>query len=238
MTPPPLRSGLALACAILGLGLAPAGLSYGQPAGPPRNRPAVPAVVPLRLPSETSIPAGPVGEAIRRGQQILTHTAVAAKPYVGAALSCTSCHLDRGRQAHAAPWVGLWGVFPEYSARSARLELLEDRINDCFERSMNGTPLPRDSDEMRAILAYIRWLSTGVPTGASVQGRGFLRLAPARAPDRARGKDVYAARCAACHGAEGQGIVNTGGEPVFPPLWGARSFNMRGWRAWTRRRRS
>src|SRR5881409_3251809 len=39
---------------------------------------------------------------------------------------------------------------------------LEDRINDCFERSMNGKPVPRESEEMRAMLAYIWWLSSGV----------------------------------------------------------------------------
>ena len=78
---------------------------------------------------------------------------------------------------------------------------------------------------MVGFLAYIAWLSQGVPTGASVVGRGFRELAAPAAPDPARGKTLYAARCAACHGADGQGTPGANGALVFPPLWGARSFN-------------
>lgn len=189
-------------------------------------RPAAGQQPRLHPPDESSIPAGPLGDAIRRGERLARQTPTYAAPYVGARLNCTSCHLDRGRQAWAAPWAGLWGLFPEYSTRSGRLEDLADRINDCFERSMNGKPLPRDGDDMLAMLAYIAWLSRGVPTGVAVTGRGFLRLAPVRDPDPVNGKAVYAAKCAACHGADGQGVAGAGGEPVFPPLWGARSFNV------------
>jgi thiosulfate dehydrogenase len=35
---------------------------------------------------------------------------------------------------------------------------------------MNGRPLPLGSTEMKAFLAYIRWLSTGVPDGARLIG--------------------------------------------------------------------
>jgi thiosulfate dehydrogenase len=180
----------------------------------------------LSPPSSESIPDGPLGAAIRHGEQILTRTPMYARAYVGARLNCTSCHLDRGRQAGAAPWVGLWGLFPAYSERSATVETLEDRINHCFERSMNGKPLPRDGDEMRAILAYMSWLSRGVPTGVAVAGRGFLRVRPSREPDRVNGKEIYLAKCVACHRADGQGVAGPDGEPVFPPLWGEHSFNI------------
>jgi len=210
-------------CAVVGILAGGAHPVDGQTAKTPR--PSTPGA-PLRPPGEQSIPEGPVGEAIRHGERILTQTVLYAKPYVGAGLNCTSCHLDKGRQAYAAPWVGLWGVFPEYSSRSAKMEFLEDRINDCFERSMNGKPVPRESEEMRAMLAYIRWLSSGVPTSVGVTGRGFLRIATRPAPDPVRGKAIYATRCAACHGAEGQGVSGANGEPVFPPLWGPRAFNI------------
>src|SRR3954470_13718592 len=59
-------------------------------------------------------PAGPLGKAVARGRLILTHTAQNAAAYSGNALNCTSCHLDAGRTPWAAPWVGIWGVFPEY----------------------------------------------------------------------------------------------------------------------------
>jgi thiosulfate dehydrogenase len=185
------------------------------------------SAVPLRVPSPQSIPSGPLGDDVRFGRSLVNATQTTAKAYVGNGLNCASCHLAGGTVAYAAPLVGLWGVFPEYVARSGRVETLADRINDCFLRSMNGRPLPIDGAEMRALLAYTAWLSTGVPTGASVEGRGFAELAvPPRAPDAARGKGVYARQCAACHGADGGGVPNGTGGFAIPPLWGPQSFNV------------
>jgi thiosulfate dehydrogenase len=172
------------------------------------------------------IPEGPLGDAIRLGEQIVTRTTVYARSYVGARLNCTSCHLEGGRQRDAGPWVGIWGLFPAYSERSSSVETLDDRINECFERSMNGKPLPRDGAEMRGILAYMAWLSRGVPTGAPMPGRGFPRIRPSREPDATKGRQIYLAKCAACHRPDGQGIAGPDDAPVFPPLWGDRSFNI------------
>jgi thiosulfate dehydrogenase len=186
----------------------------------------LPAPVPLRVPSPQSIPEGALGDAVRLGLSIVNATQGAATAYVGNGLNCASCHLNGGTVAFAAPLAGLWGVFPEYVTRSGRVETLADRINDCFVRSMNGRPLPPDSREMRALLAYTAWLSTGVPTGSSVVGRGFAEIAAApRAPDPARGKAVYAQQCAACHGADGGGLKGGNGTFAMPPLWGSQSFN-------------
>ena len=82
--------------------------------------------------AQDTIPSGPLGEAIRLGEQIVTHTPQTVPQYSGNALNCTSCHLDAGRKPYASPWVGIWGVFPEYRNRNARVNLMEDRINDCF----------------------------------------------------------------------------------------------------------
>ena len=171
-------------------------------------------------------PDGPLGEAIKLGRRILTHTPENTPAYVGNALNCTSCHLDGGRTRWAAPWVGIWGVFPEYRSRNAKVNALPDRINDCFERSLNGRPLPPDSREMIGILAYMQWLSREVPTGKSVAGRGFRHIKRAQAPDSVRGAQIYAQKCAACHGDEGQGTDAASGEAVYPPLWGPKSFNI------------
>src|SRR5262245_64887411 len=122
--------------------------------------------------------------------------------------------------------VGLWGVFPEYRSRNAQINALQDRVNDCFERSMNGKPLPYNSDEMRGILAYIWWLSTDVPTGAEVRGRGFARVRVGRPPDELRGQAIYAEKCAVCHGPDGQGREGPNGGYLFPALWGPKSFNI------------
>ena len=43
-------------------------------------------------------------------------------------------------------------------------------------------------------------------------------------PDAKRGAQVYAERCALCHGANGQGTW-LGNVYAFPPLWGRDSYN-------------
>jgi len=190
------------------------------------RRTTIDRVVPLHAPDENTIPEGPVGAAVRYGKQVLTETQTYARAYVGSGLNCSSCHLDAGRRAYASPWVGLWGMFPEYRSRNGQVNALQDRINDCFERSMNGKPLPYESDEMRGILAYMWWLSRDVPTGVAVKGRGFTRVRLGRPADPLRGESVYAQKCASCHGADGQGRHGANGEYLFPALWGPESFNV------------
>jgi thiosulfate dehydrogenase len=191
----------------------------------PRVHAAGSMAVPLSPPVVSAMPGGPLGDAVRLGQRIVTDTQTTAKPFVGNGLTCANCHIDAGRTAYAAPLVGLTGLFPEYRARRGSVESLEERINDCFLRSMNGRPLPPASPEMVALLAYIAWLSQGVPTGVEVVGRGFKTIAAPAIPDAARGKALYATQCAACHGATGQGTPGAPDTFVFPPLWGPKSFN-------------
>lgn len=161
---------------------------------------------------------------IQMGKRIVEDTPRYAAAYTGNALSCTNCHIDDGKQPWAAPFVGLSGVFPTYLKRDKKVVTLADRINGCFERSMNGRPMPVDSKDMTALVSYISWLSIGVPQGHPVEGRGFVKL-PILKGNATRGRTVYAASCAKCHGADGQGIYNRDGATKFPPLWGPRSFN-------------
>lgn len=182
--------------------------------------------VPFRVPDRATLPEGPLGDAIRRGEQLALRTREELPEHVGNGLHCASCHLQAGTVAGAGPWVGLAGVFPEYRARNARINTLEMRVNDCFERSMNGTPLDPTSPEMAAFVAYIGWLSRDVPAGREVEGRGFRRIADPPEPDEARGQALYASKCAVCHGENGEGRDTYEGAYQFPALWGDRSFNL------------
>ena len=55
----------------------------------------------------------------------------------------------------------------------------------------------------------------------------MAKIARKLLPDPVHGKKVYAEQCAACHGANGDGIRGADGVVGFPPLWGERWFNIR-----------
>lgn len=175
-------------------------------------------------PPET-MPAGPFGEMVAKGERIFQNTPAEAQPYAGNALACRNCHLDRGRLADSSPlWAG-YVRFPQWRAKNRRVETLAQRLQDCFRYSMNGTPPPLDSEVLVALQSYMFWLASGAPTGGKMEGRGYPGLAdPDRPPDPARGAQVFIERCALCHGADGQGI-KVGDRYAFPPLWGPQSYN-------------
>jgi thiosulfate dehydrogenase len=171
-------------------------------------------------PSPENIPGDLRGEAIRMGYLMVVETQEYGKRYVGNALNCTNCHLDAGLNPNAMSFVGISVLYPEYHAREGMRMSLADRINQCFERSMNGKALPSDSSRLSAIVAYIEWLSQNVPPGTSVPWRGIPQVTSSRPPDSAKGKQVFAKKCVFCHGTDGQGTM------AGPPVWGPRSYTI------------
>ena len=120
--------------------------------------------------------------------------------------------------------------FPQYRGREDAISTTEERINGCMERSMNGRKLPLDSEEMKAMLSYLHFLSTGIAVGTKLEGGGTLKLKPLeRAADPVAGKLVYASTCMACHGDNGQGLrrgkAGDADGYQFPPVWGPDSYN-------------
>lgn len=175
--------------------------------------------VPFRVPDESEIRDSTVLLAVRRGRALMTATRDSLPAYVGNKLRCVSCHMGDGLKPNQMPYVGVYARFPQYRTRSATVEIIEDRINDCFERSMNGKALPRDSRAMRDIVAYLAFLSYGIPVGAQVEGQGLPRLDPLPA-DTVRGRELFATTCTICHGVDGHGTN------AAPPVWGPQSYNI------------
>ncbi|HVW39085.1 MAG TPA: c-type cytochrome, partial [Pirellulales bacterium] len=139
-------------------------------------------------------------------------------------LKCTSCHLKNGTDPRAASFVGVAAAYPAWSPREKRVISLEDRILNCFMRSCNGIRPPLGSRVSVSIAAYITWLSEGERLRMNAQRPAGPRAVPrlktdASQTDSSRGAMLYTARCAECHGGDGQGDDDN------PPLWGARSFN-------------
>jgi thiosulfate dehydrogenase len=146
---------------------------------------------------------------------------------IGNKLACSSCHLNGGTKAFAAPYVGLTNVFPTYIGRENKVESLEERINGCFERSMNGRAIPENSKEMRAIITYIKNISINTVNKGRLAGQGFIKMdIPNRAADLKHGQLVFENKCTSCHGKDGQGLPQTAGKGYqYPPLWGKDSYN-------------
>jgi thiosulfate dehydrogenase len=193
------------------------------------------------VPDPDALPDDVFGRTVRRGRNLIAKTSSligpdAADPtmrYAGNGLDCQSCHLQAGTQQYGLPLAGIWGVFPRYIGRENEVRTLEERVNGCMERSMNGRALPVDGPEMKAILTYIRYISGPERVGQSLHGRGSPSLPlPDRAADPERGKQIFAETCAVCHGENGQGqrleaaqAAETGRRYQFPPLWGPDSYN-------------
>ncbi len=153
-----------------------------------------------------------------------------AKRYAGNDLACGDCHLEAGTKTSGLPLVGLYSDFPRYSARSGTDISIEDRINSCMTRSMNGRRLPVDAPAMQALAAYVKFLSSNIPLDKQVPYDRSGRVPELdRAADPVHGKVVYARVCAGCHQADGVGIAANpkalASGYVVPPLWGKESFN-------------
>ncbi len=178
------------------------------------------------------------GHTVRLGRELTIATpkligpevADPARRFAGNNLSCQSCHLNAGTGEFALPFVGVFADFPQYRSREGRVGTIEDRINGCMTRSLNGRELPVDGPDMRALVVYMKFLSTAIPVGSVTAGRGTPELPLLdRAADPKLGAAVYERNCAACHGANGagqrSGAVGDARGYVFPPLWGPDSFN-------------
>ena len=82
-------------------------------------------------------PDDPMTEAILYGEEIFNETNTVLPENVGNELSCQSCHADGGL-ANTSSMVGVTAAYPQYRPREGITFTLEDRINGCMIRSMNG----------------------------------------------------------------------------------------------------
>lgn len=182
------------------------------------------------------IPQGEEGELIRYGALLVTDTFSQLGPgaknekmrFSGNTLTCTNCHQNNGTKQFGLPWMGVSQMYPQYRGREDQVQGLEKRINGCFERSLNGREMAADSKEMKAIVAYINWLSKDMPKNA--YGLGSPKFeGPNRKADANYGQEVYNRFCMSCHGKNGDGYQSLSARGsasyVSPALWGPGSFN-------------
>lgn len=166
------------------------------------------------------------------GQDLIANTSRYLGPHgsvnqITNGMNCQNCHLDAGTR----PWGNNYGAvastYPKFRERSGTIENIPKRVNDCFERSLNGKAIDTTGYEMKSIIAYIQWLGQNVKKGEKTKGAGITDLVNLdRAASPAKGKIVYNQKCQSCHAANGEGLKQLNEVSfTYPPLWGEYSYN-------------
>lgn len=174
----------------------------------------------------------PEDTLVRMGHDLIENTAYyfGPKGTISAStngMNCQNCHIEGG----ITPWGNNFSAviisYPKLSTRSGKMMSLSRRINDCFERSLNGAAIDTTGKAMNAIIGYMHWVGDDVKPGKKPLGSGLMKLPYlTRAADPAKGQIVYVNLCARCHGKNGEGLLNNDASAfVYPPLWGAKSYN-------------
>lgn len=144
-------------------------------------------------------------------------------------MNCTNCHLDAGTRDFGNNYKAVFANYPKFRERSGKMETLEKRINDCFQRSLNGDSLPSKSPELAAMIAYTNSVGKNVPKNTSPVESGITKLKFLEvAANPQKGKLVYETNCLQCHGANGEGQLENHKDSthfIYPPLWGENSYN-------------
>lgn len=185
-----------------------------------------------QAPDLKSIQGSGLEQQILYGRELIMHTSRYLGPNGSVAsisngMNCQNCHLEGGTKIFGNNYGSVYATYPRFRARSGSVENIYKRVNDCFERSLNGLALDTMSAEMQAIKAYLIFLGKNVPKGQTAKGSGLKDLPfLERAADPKRGQIAYSTRCSECHQPDGQGILGQDKkEYVYPPLWGEHSYN-------------
>ena len=186
----------------------------------------------FEAPDPLSIKAENEAQLIQYGRDLIAHTSDYLGPNglvkpISNGMNCQNCHIDAGSKPFGNNYTAVAATYPKFRARSGTAETIYKRVNDCFQRSLNGQALDSTSHEMLAIEAYIKWLGQAVPKGKSPKGVGLMKLKYLnRAANPDSGRVVFMNKCQSCHGENGQGLpMPEGNGRIYPPLWGDKSYN-------------
>lgn len=183
--------------------------------------------------AEQTIQDSSLTQKIQYGKELILHTSKYFGPSgsiseISNGMNCTNCHLDAGTRDFGNNYKAVFANYPKFRERSGEVETLEKRINDCFQRSLNGSVLPTESPELEAMIAYINSVGKNVPKNTTPVGSGITKLKFLDiAADPEKGKLVYEKNCVQCHGSNGEGkisAVKDGSQYIYPPLWGENSY--------------
>lgn len=179
------------------------------------------------------VPKGKEGDLIRYGIEILSNTEGVLGPksrlkMTNNEVNCKACHMEDdnglpGTKKYVLPFINAINNFPKLDIETMKIISLQDRI-----RGMGGTDshrMPDDSKEMRAIIAYFKWLKKayGIKDGVKLEGTYLAEMEfPNRPANPLKGKELYMQKCSLCHGEDGKGALSEdyaqGGGHMYPSL--------------------
>ena len=163
----------------------------------------------------------PMTPYIEHGEKAFNETNTVLPDDVGNELSCMSCHADGGLAKNAS-LVGITTQYPKYQEREGAVVTLEERINQCMVRSLNGNKLEYDGEDMRSIIAYLTYISQDIPVYKDIYSDKEESSLEFSESSIDHGEKLYAEKnCLSCHAADGSGTGANSG----PALWGEGSFN-------------
>ncbi len=184
-------------------------------------------------PDINQVPSTPKGDLIRYGHSLITNTSYYFGPNgiiqkLSNGMNCQNCHLEAGTKLFGNNFYLVASGYPRYKDRSGAIESIKTKVEDCFERSMNGQMIDSNGKEMNAFVAYLNWVGSNVskdkkPIGTGLQELPFIT----RAADTSKGRIVFRNKCQVCHGKNGEGQPGSDSSgKSYPPLWGAFSYNI------------
>ncbi len=174
----------------------------------------------------------PEDSLVRLGHDLIENTSYYFGPKgkiaaISNGMNCQNCHIDGGIIPYGNNFSAVISTYPRFNNRSNDSQSIPSRINDCFQRSLNGKAIDTAGHEMKAFIAYFHWLGDDIPKGTRPLGSGVPQLKfMNRAADPSKGKIVFVNNCQRCHGDNGEGQPNANATGyIYPPLWGANSYN-------------
>lgn len=202
---------------------------------PQKSRPAAQVQEPAqwKIPDTGLHASSAAAGLIRYGKELIINTARYLGPKgivapISNGMNCGNCHLDGGTRLNGNCFALVAITYPKFRNRSGKTESIQFRVNDCMERSLNGKKLDSSSKEMEAMVAYIKWLGKDTPKNIHLKGMGIPEMPLlSRAASADNGRQVFAIRCANCHGVNGMGLLKPDSSGyIYPPLWGKHSYNV------------
>ncbi len=189
--------------------------------------------VELQVPDINLLPSTPEGNLIRYGRELIVNTSVYLGPrgsvkQITNGMNCQNCHVEGGTRLFGGSFLAVASTYPRFRERSGKIESIEFRVNECLERSLNGEAIDSVSREMKAMVAYLKWVGKDIEKGAKIPGAANVEVPYLdRAADPEKGRLVFESRCVTCHGMNGEGALNSDSSGYrYPPLWGEHSYNV------------